>query len=670
MEELIYTTDGTYVVKIIQGRTLAWRKLNLHPFYVMLSIYIILYTAFLLTIIKLPIFPIVNRVTFFDVVFSWSITGSLQLDILVASIFFSASIIFLYRRYISLLFASINLLVPFVAYITTNNYAQYAANILIISSLPIIAGLLVISTRTKAYNGAMLFAIKHKKSLQFDVHEFLTVFFITLVILELIVFVRWSAYAVFVDQPSQHWSWRLNILDNNLFYAFGLLSPHLIVMSLVSFILRPYLYSIAKRLKQLLRDLRLFSEDEYIVPLSKENKIFKNPRLGNGALGLSLFQSEHRTILLTVIFSVLFSIMFVLYPYSVSPSQDTVLGVDVPFYVNTLKHVSNSNPLSILSELFVKVDGGGRAIPLLAMYVTQIVSNESLDVVAKYFPAILGTLLCLAAYFLTRTAYPEKRQLAFLTAIMTAISHQLVIGFYSGFYANWFALIFSFTACIFLLKSLNGTRKYIAIFGILTLLIIFTHTYTWSYLIMVIALFLIWTGIQYKRKGKSLKIIIILAVVITGTVLIDQIRSYYTGFTSLDKDLTLAGSSISPDQFAIRWANLNTTFRLYVGGFLTNSVLLVLLFLWTLKSDYKHDSDRLLLSMLFVGILPILFGNHLVQTRILYNIPFQIPVSIIMYKIYTKPGLLYGKPLFFALLIMQFNYVLRAMANMNLVIPT
>ena len=91
--------------------------------------------------------------------------------------------------------------------------------------------------------------------------------------------------------------------------------------------------------------------------------------------------------------------------------------------------------------------------------------------------------------------------------------------------------------------------------------------------------------------------------------------------------------------------------------------------MWTLKANYENISDKLILSMLFVGLLPVLFGDFLLQSRILYIIPLQIPASIIMYKIYKSPKISFGKPLFFALLLMQFNYALRSMANMNFQLP-
>ena len=89
-----------------------------------------------------------------------------------------------------------------------------------------------------------------------------------------------------------------------------------------------------------------------------------------------------------------------------------------------------------------------------------------------------------------------------------------------------------------------------------------------------------------------------------------------------------------------------------------------------MKANYTNDSDRFFLSMLFVSLLPILFGDFVVQSRMLYNIPLQIPASVMMYKLYNNPKTPFGKPLLVAIILMQFNYALRAMANMYFVSPT
>jgi len=196
------------------------------------------------------------------------------------------------------------------------------------------------------------------------------------------------------------------------------------------------------------------------------------------------------------------------------------------------------------------------------------------------------------------------------------------------------------------------------------------HNFMWAYFISVVIFLLVWTALQRMRAKKSLRLIALLSIVIAGIIAVDVLKSEFIGTTSgFENDLAVATVHTDIIEFKNFWQNIDKTFKKYLGGFLTNSMVLLLLFLWTLKADYSKISDKFLLSMLFVALVPILFSDFVVQSRFVYIIPIQIPASIIMYKIYKNPKISFGKPLFFALLLMQFNYALRAMANMNFVLP-
>jgi len=215
-------------------------------------------------------------------------------------------------------------------------------------------------------------------------------------------------------------------------------------------------------------------------------------------------------------------------------------------------------------------------------------------------------------------------------------------------------------------------HRNLLLYALCCILVLFFHSYTWSYFIVVISFFLIWSGIQGKISKESIRIIVILAIVTFGVISIDILKSYFGGVSdSFSNDLLNPDTTIGYTEFAQRWDNLNSTFHWYVGGYLTNSAVLLLVFLWAVTSNYKNHFDRILYSMLFISVLPILFGDIVVQARIFYNIPLQIPASIMMYRIYKNPKkTTFEKPLLFALIFMQFNYALRAMANMYYVAPS
>ena len=196
------------------------------------------------------------------------------------------------------------------------------------------------------------------------------------------------------------------------------------------------------------------------------------------------------------------------------------------------------------------------------------------------------------------------------------------------------------------------------------------HNFMWAYFISVLVFLLAWSAVQRIRAKKSLRIIVLLSIVIAGIVAVDVLKSEFTEASGgFENDLSIAFLHTDVTESQKLWENLDKAFKNYMGGFLTNSVILLLLLLWTLKADYGKISDKFFLSMLFVALVPILFGDFLVQSRFLYIIPIQIPASIMMWKIYKNPKISFGKPLFFAILLMQFNYALRAMANMSFSLP-
>ena len=138
-------------------------------------------------------------------------------------------------------------------------------------------------------------------------------------------------------------------------------------------------------------------------------------------------------------------------------------------------------------------------------------------------------------------------------------------------------------------------------------------------------------------------------------------NNFFHGFEESQK--------IGIDEFKERWKNLSISFTIMFGGYSISSVFAVLLFLWTISSNYKNNSDRFFLSMLFISLLPILFGDYIIQSRMFFNIPFQILISLFLYKILKNPKITFGRNIVIVVMIFQLNFALRAMANMGFVSP-
>lgn len=635
--------------------------------YVLFSIYLVLYAVFSLTIIKLQIFPTINRITYFDTAVFWSLTNSINYDILVTLIILCTCIFFIFKRYISIPFIMI-ILGTSILTILFQRFENFNEVIFLIT-LPAVISLFI---------GHKIFGKKflHEQTkifpTNFHIEEFLKVFFLVFLIFEFFVIIRWLLNPLFLEISIEHWSWKLNFLDSNLFYAFGLLSKYLIILSILAFATRLFIPKLSSKIYYILskknrRDLSYHQSE--VAPHQKERKKFFNDKVNKYS---AIFDKNYRTLFLVILVAALPSALLPFYAYSTVSSPDvSFLGTDIPGYLKWLESISSSSNYydEFFYQPFIEIHEGSRPLTLLLMHAISLL-GFSYEMVLKYLPVMFGPILVLSAYYATLIMYPKDRRLAVIVSIVTAFSHQIIIGFYAAFYANWLALIVIFFSISFLIKSIREplpNYRNITLFGIFSILALLVHSYTWSYFVAVLILYLLWSFIIKKRSKQSVKVVVILGIVVLAVIGVDIVKSIPGSSDSFTKDLDFGGSLIGLEEYAERWRNLDKVFTFYLGGFLTNSVIMVLLFIWTLKAKYENDSDRFLLSMLFVSLLPVLFGDFVVQSRIFFNIPLQIPASIIIYRIYLNSKMVFGKPFVFAILFLQFSYALRALANMEFI---
>jgi hypothetical protein len=71
------------------------------------------------------------------------------------------------------------------------------------------------------------------------------------------------------------------------------------------------------------------------------------------------------------------------------------------------------------------------------------------------------------------------------------------------------------------------------------------------------------------------------------------------------------------------------------------------------------------LIFLSIALVPIIFGDYVIQTRMLYNIPFEIPVAIALTSLVRKNGMIAV-----AICIWLLAIAVRTVSNFHLVLPT
>ena len=253
--------------------------------------------------------------------------------------------------------------------------------------------------------------------------------------------------------------------------------------------------------------------------------------------------------------------------------------------------------------------------------------------------------------------------------MVSVFSYHIVIGIYAGFFANWFALIIMYITMALIVLYLRSKEKRYLIYALIALeLVMLSHLYTWTYLVASLLIFALVTSISNRRLDKH---IMLLIVIIAVSIASDLARAYALSLPAgAERDLSIAKESIGYEQFLKRYYNLNYTFATYVGGYYTNIIMLLLVLLWVV--NVRKDLDYMLLaSFIYVGSLPVLFGDYVVQTRVFYNIPFSIAASYIIVRILklndNNNNRRIAILLFSFIMLVMLNYILRALSNLVLI---
>lgn len=334
---------------------------------------------------------------------------------------------------------------------------------------------------------------------------------------------------------------------------------------------------------------------------------------------------SHRILAIGV--CITFSVLITLVPHL--GQENRLIGVDTVYYVSWIQELRQSQNIDdFLNQINFEINSGDRPLSMIFLFfITLPSSNDGLGMYIEYLvPSILAPLLTIAIYYLTREI-SRNEVAAILSAFLTAVSFQVVIGIYAGFYANWISLIFGYFSLVYLFRSLENPRKMnLILFGGLLVMVMFAHVYTYTVFVLFISIFLLVLLAlkRYKRQR-----VLILFVIVGSTVILDIFRTLDNpSMTGLESDLSVAertGSGLS--QFSYRWDNLVRAVQVFLGGAYSN-ILIIGLALYAAVALYSKSNYALFVAVfLSLGILPLFFGERDLMSRVLYDIPFQIPVA-------------------------------------------
>ena len=361
------------------------------------------------------------------------------------------------------------------------------------------------------------------------------------------------------------------------------------------------------------------------------------------------------------------SLVIALIPHQpqINPNGQQI-GVDTDYYVNWINALSHATDYrDFFHQAFVVQSFGDKPLVLIFLFtITKFLNVTDSFFVLEHVPMILGPLLVLVAFYLTREMTSNDKQ-ALLASFLTSISFHVTVGIYAGFYANWFALIIGYLSFLFLVRSLkySSSNQNLIVFSVLIIVLLFTHVHTWSILVAVMSILLI---ILIKVKQYSKSRIALLLIILLSSVIFDVVRTSVTGsMTGIGKDIEFAkATGTGIEQFALRWSNLTRSVYSFLGGQFSNFIIFSLGLYWAFQSNTRDISTKFLMIFMSIGLVAFLIGDYRVQARIFYDIPFQIPAALALSSLWkSRRGSLIAIPVCIWLV----SLTIRAVSNFPVV---
>jgi asparagine N-glycosylation enzyme membrane subunit Stt3 len=380
---------------------------------------------------------------------------------------------------------------------------------------------------------------------------------------------------------------------------------------------------------------------------------------------------KSRTKIIYILLFVLLSITIALIPHQQPINKDDQqIGVDTAQYVDWINNLIQSNDIpEFIRQAFVIQNFGDRPLALIFLFtIVNIVKivNANFYYIIEYVPLVLGPALILAIYFLTRELTSNDIT-SLIASFLTAVSFHTLIGMYAGFYANWLALIIGYLSFVFLIRFLKKPSKLnLIVYSMLIVLLLFAHVYTWTVLATVMGIYLV---VLLKFNYYSRKSIILLLLVISSSVVIDVARMTITDSSSgIVNDIAVASTGRAGlEQYYVRWANLIDVTQIHLAGQFSNFLLFILGLYWLICCNLRQPSNILIAIFLSVGVIPLFFGDWIMQTRVFYDIPFQIPAAIALTYVKKQTN---GTMIVLPICIWLIALSIRTVSNFYLILPS
>jgi len=172
---------------------------------------------------------------------------------------------------------------------------------------------------------------------------------------------------------------------------------------------------------------------------------------------------------------------------------------------------------------------------------------------------------------------------------------------------------------------------------------------------------IVFLAVTYKLKFFKKKNAVLILLIILASVAVDVVKETLTdSIGGIQQDIAIANTKAGTENIFVIWQNLMESIQFFSGGQFGNILIISLCVFWFLRSNFKSISNVFIGVFFSIALLPILFGNDVIQSRVLYDIPFQIPAAIGLVYFLNRP---YGKLIIFAICILIFAMAAKSVSN-------
>lgn len=562
-------------------------------------------------------FPTINRVTI-PIDFDGSFTTVPLVDgMVLAGLAVAAFCVATNRKVYSIAAAAAYVAVVVIAGLNQGAYAEY---LLFFSGAAFVGALIANRYRMWEYRaGAKRFA---RASILY------------MLIFEIGALVRWLIHPFYTKQLFAGSDWHLTFMESQLYYLAALGSAAMLLI---------LIYSLA---------IRLNISSNRLQFLWKEA-----PHDG---------RSKRSWLYLALISGTAFAMPF--YPYlpALNPTSYLV-SVDIRYYDAWLDSARDGG----ISALFVQgTSPGDRPFSLIVLYVVSSVI-QSRELVLQFAPVIFAPAFSIATYLLVREGLRSERY-ALLSAILAIASYTTLVGVYAGLYANWMANIVGIFVFFFLIRYIKRGKSFdFMLFAIFSTVVFFFHTFAGYFFMTSVGMFLILSLVF--RSGISRRNMALIAITVAIAFAINYSKSIIVETPdSISEAQLLLSTTTSIENFASRWFTLNFVMKLHEGGIFGNTVMLGLAAIWAITVNLKNHFERLCFAPLpFVAFL-FLFGDITLQGRLLYVLPVMLYATMGIFRLFNIFNMSPRNKIILVSLLgtFFFNYLMRTLSNLYLVLPT